>query len=332
MTEADYQQEDITPAIEQAGELVARISAELGRLIVGQTELSKRLLMAIFADGHVLLEGLPGLAKTSTIKALGEVLDLSFSRIQFTPDLLPADVTGTQVYSPKTTEFSVRKGAIFTNLLLADEINRAPAKVQSALLEAMQERQVTIASETFTLPRPFLVMATQNPIEQEGTYALPEAQVDRFLFKLKISYPSPADEQLIMTRIASGKQIPLNCVASAADLLRIRDLAPRVHLADKVRRYIVDLVFATRRPQDYRLKELRNHIAFGASPRASINLEKTARINAMLCGRSYVTPQDVKDVAHDILRHRILLTYEAEAEDKSSDDVIQQLLATIEVP
>lgn len=331
MTEEGYQQ-DITPAVEQACDLVAKINAEMGRLIVGQTELSKRLLMAIFADGHVLLEGLPGLAKTSTIKALGEVLDLAFSRIQFTPDLLPADVTGTQVYSPKTTEFSVKKGAIFTNLLLADEINRAPAKVQSALLEAMQERQVTIASETFTLPTPFLVMATQNPIEQEGTYALPEAQVDRFLFKLKISYTSPQDEQLIMERIASGKQITLNRIASTADLLRIRDLAPQVHLADKVRRYIVDLVFASRQPQEYRLKQLSNYIAFGASPRASINLEKTARINAMLCGRSYVTPQDVKDVTHDVLRHRILLTYEAEAEDKTSDDIIRQLLATIEVP
>lgn len=332
MAEEAYQQRDITAEVEQAGELVAKIAAELGRLIVGQTELGQRLLMAIFADGHVLLEGLPGLAKTSTIKALGEVLDLSFNRIQFTPDLLPADVTGTQVYSPKTTEFSIKKGAIFTNLLLADEINRAPAKVQSALLEAMQERQVTIAGETFTLPRPFLVMATQNPIEQEGTYALPEAQVDRFLFKLKISYTSPSDEQLIMARIASGKSITLDRIASSAELLRIRDLAPQVHLADKVRRYIVDLVFATRRPQDYRLKELHNYIAFGASPRASINLEKTARINAMLCGRSYVTPQDVKDVAHDVLRHRILLTYEAEAEAKTSDDVIQQLLATIEVP
>lgn len=332
MAEETYQQRDITAEVEQAGELVTKIAAELGRLIVGQTELGQRLLMAIFADGHVLLEGLPGLAKTSTIKALGEVLDLSFNRIQFTPDLLPADVTGTQVYSPKTTEFSIKKGAIFTNLLLADEINRAPAKVQSALLEAMQERQVTIAGETFTLPRPFLVMATQNPIEQEGTYALPEAQVDRFLFKLKISYTSPTDEQLIMARIASGKSITLDRIASGADLLRIRELAPQVHLADKVRRYIVDLVFATRRPQDYRLQELHNYIAFGASPRASINLEKTARINAMLCGRSYVTPQDVKDVAHDVLRHRILLTYEAEAEAKTSDDVIQQLLATIEVP
>ena len=332
MSEEGYQQRDITAEVEQAGELVAKITAELGRLIVGQTELSRRLLMAIFADGHVLLEGLPGLAKTSTVKALGEVLDLSFSRIQFTPDLLPADVTGTQVYSPKTTEFSIKKGAIFTNLLLADEINRAPAKVQSALLEAMQERQVTIANETFTLPMPFLVMATQNPIEQEGTYALPEAQVDRFLFKLKISYTSPDDEQLIMARIASGKQITLARTASAAELLRVRDLAPQVHLADKVRRYIVDLVFASRRPQDYRRKDLRNYIAFGASPRASINLEKTARINAMLGGRSYVTPQDVKDVAHDVLRHRILLTYEAEAEDKSSDDIIEQLLATIEVP
>ena len=332
MAEEAYQQRDITAEVEQAGELVTKIAAELGRLIVGQAGLGQRLLMAIFADGHVLLEGLPGLAKTSTIKALGEVLDLSFNRIQFTPDLLPADVTGTQVYSPKTTEFSIKKGAIFTNLLLADEINRAPAKVQSALLEAMQERQVTIAGETFTLPRPFLVMATQNPIEQEGTYALPEAQVDRFLFKLKISYTSPSDEQLIMARIASGKSITLDRIASSAELLRIRELAPQVHLADKVRRYIVDLVFATRRPQDYRLKELHNYIAFGASPRASINLEKTARINAMLCGRSYVTPQDVKDVAHDVLRHRILLTYEAEAEAKTSDDVIQQLLATIEVP
>lgn len=323
---------DISAAVAQAGETVTKIATELGRAIVGQTELCQRLLMAIFADGHVLLEGLPGLAKTSTIKALGEVLDLAFTRIQFTPDLLPADVTGTQVYSPKTTEFSIRKGAIFTNLLLADEINRAPAKVQSALLEAMQERQVTIANATFPLPTPFLVMATQNPIEQEGTYALPEAQVDRFLFKLKITYTSVEEEQQIMERVASGRQIQLERIATAEELLRIRELAYQVHLASKVRRYIVDLVFASRQPQEYRLKELRNYIAFGASPRASISLEKTARINAMFCGRSYVTPQDVKDVALDVLRHRILLTYEAEAEDKTSDDIIERLLASVDVP
>ena len=318
--------------IARTSEVVERIVSQLQRLIVGQTDLIKRLLMAIFAEGHVLLEGLPGLAKTSTIKALSEVLDLCFSRIQFTPDLLPADVTGTQIYSPKTGEFSIRKGPIFANLLLADEINRAPAKVQSALLEAMQERQVTIAAETLPLPEPFLVMATQNPIEQEGTYALPEAQVDRFLFKLKISYTTVAEEQLIVERVATNKKITLEKIATPDELFEIRDSSQQVHLADKVRRYIVDLVFASRQPEKFRLKELRNYIAFGASPRASINLEKTAKINALFNGRTYVTPQDVKDVALDILRHRILLTYEAEAEEKTSEQIILKLLENVDVP
>ena len=318
--------------VAQASETVERIVNELARVVVGQTELIRRLLMAIFADGHVLIEGLPGLAKTTTIKSLGQVVDLNFKRVQFTPDLLPADVTGTQIYSPKSGEFSVRKGPVFTNLLLADEINRAPAKVQSALLEAMQERQVTIASETFTLDDPFLVMATQNPIEQEGTYALPEAQVDRFLLKLKISYTSADDEQLIMERVASGERIELTKVASAEELLAIRQLSYQMHVASKVRRYIVDLVSASRQPSSFKLKELQPYIAFGASPRASINLEKTAKINALFDGRTYITPQDVKDVAYDVLRHRILLSYEAEAEGKDADAIIKQLLDTVDVP
>lgn len=323
---------ELEKAVAQASETVERIVNELARVVVGQTELIRRLLMAIFADGHVLIEGLPGLAKTTTIKSLGEVVDLDFKRVQFTPDLLPADVTGTQVYSPKSGDFSIRKGPVFTNLLLADEINRAPAKVQSALLEAMQERQVTIASETFALADPFLVMATQNPIEQEGTYALPEAQVDRFLLKLKITYTSADDEQLIMERVASGQRPELTKVASAEQLLAIRQLSYQMHVVNKVRRYIVDLVSASRQPSSFKLKELQPYIAFGASPRASINLEKTAKIKALFDGRTYITPQDVKDVAHDVLRHRILLTYEAEAEGKDADAIIKQLLETIDVP
>ena len=319
-------------AVAQASETVERIVNELAQVVVGQTELIRRLLMAIFADGHVLIEGLPGLAKTTTIKSLGQVVDLTFKRVQFTPDLLPADVTGTQVYSPKSGEFTVRKGPVFTNLLLADEINRAPAKVQSALLEAMQERQVTIASETFALDDPFLVMATQNPIEQEGTYALPEAQVDRFLLKLKITYTSADDEQLIMERVASGQRFELNKVATADELLAIRKLSYQMHVVNKVRRYIVDLVSASRQPSAFKLKELQPYIAFGASPRASINLEKTAKINALFDGRTYITPQDVKDVAYDVLRHRILLSYEAEAEGKDADAIIKQLLDTVDVP
>ncbi|MDE3269015.1 MAG: MoxR family ATPase [Pseudomonadota bacterium] len=328
----DAAAKELTADVDKASAMIAKITSSLKTVIIGQDKLIERLIMAILADGHVLLEGLPGLAKTTTIKALGEVLDLQFKRVQFTPDLLPADITGTQVYSPKTSEFSVKKGAIFTNLLLADEINRAPAKVQSALLEAMQERQVTIGIESFALPAPFLTMATQNPIEQEGTYPLPEAQVDRFLFKIKITYTTVEDEQRIM-KMAAAKQVPtLAKVASIADLLRMRDLAHQVHVADSIRKYIVELVFATRQPEQYKCQDLRSYIAFGASPRASINLEKTVKINAMLDGRTYVTPQDVKDIAPDILRHRIIPTYEAEAEGRSNDQIIDQILASVDVP
>lgn len=325
-------QPDLTAAVADASSLIKKITTSLQSVIIGQDMLIERLLMAILADGHVLLEGLPGLAKTTTIKALGEVLDLQFKRVQFTPDLLPADITGTQIYSPKTSEFSVKKGAIFTNLLLADEINRAPAKVQSALLEAMQERQVTIGTESFALPSPFLTMATQNPIEQEGTYPLPEAQVDRFLFKIKITYTSAEDEQRIMKSATAKHTHTLDKAAAIADLAQMRDLAYQVHVADSIRKYIVELVFATRQPEQYKCKDLRPYIAFGASPRASINLEKTVKINAMLDGRTYVTPQDVKDIAPDILRHRIIPTYEAEAEGKTNEQIISQILESVDVP
>lgn len=305
---------------------------EVAKRIVGQPLVGKRLLMAIISHGHVLLEGLPGLAKTTAIKALADATSLSFKRIQFTPDLLPADVVGTQIYDPQKTEFKVKKGPIFANLVLADEINRAPAKVQSALLEAMQERQVTIGEQTWQLEEPFLVMATQNPIEQEGTYPLPEAQVDRFLFKIKITYGSPEDEIEIIKRYATEDSSPLNRVVSAGDLIKMRSLAQKIYVSDKVRKYIVDLVFASREPHKRGLSDLKNLIEYGASPRASICLDQAARINAMLDGRTFVTPQDVKDVGLDILRHRIKPTFEAEAENVSGDDIITRIFERVDVP
>ena len=317
--------------IESAVEVVARLSEEIGKRIVGQKHLVERLVMSMVAEGHILLEGLPGLAKTTSIKAIADAADLKFSRIQFTPDLLPADVMGTQIYNPKTSEFTVKKGPVFSNLVLADEINRAPAKVQSALLEAMQERQVTIGDQTFKLDRPFLVMATQNPIEQEGTYPLPEAQVDRFLFKVKIDYPTPEEESEIISRLQSEPAV-LKKVASPADIKSIATLASKVHVADKVRRYIVQIVNATRNPGKAGITQLANLIMVGGSPRASISLDAAARVNALFNGRAFVTPQDVKDVAYDVLRHRILPSYEAEAEGMNSDSMITTILERVDVP
>jgi MoxR-like ATPase len=290
--------------------------------------------MALISQGHVLIEGLPGLAKTTSIKTLAEATSLSFKRIQFTPDLLPADVVGTQIYDPRTAEFLVKKGPIFANLILADEINRAPAKVQSALLEAMEEEQVTIGDKTWILDKPFLVMATQNPVEQEGTYPLPEAQIDRFLFKLKISYGTPDDEEEIIRRAQLQKRenITIHQVASKESLRSMRALLDEIYVSDKIRKYCVQIVFATRDPKKFRMSDLAPLIEYGASPRASLALDKVARVNAMMEGRHFVTPQDVKDVGIDILRHRIKLTYEAEAEAISTEDVIQKIFDRVDVP
>jgi MoxR-like ATPase len=323
----------VTSDIKQYASRVETVLAGFSSRIVGQSHVGQRLLMALIADGHVLLEGLPGLAKTTAIKTMSELTGLKFSRIQFTPDLLPADVTGTQVYDPKQGTFHVRKGPLFSNLVLADEINRAPAKVQSALLEAMQERQITIGGETFTLEQPFLVMATQNPVEQEGTYPLPEAQVDRFMFKVKVGYGTERDEIEMLRRASSGGLTdPLKPVLSRSDIIEGRQFAAKVRVSDKIHQYIVSLVFATRDPARFRISDVVPWIETGASPRASLFLEKAARVNAMLMGRDYVTPQDVKDVAVDILRHRVTLSYAAEAEQISSDRVVQKILDRVEVP
>ncbi|MDE3275912.1 MAG: MoxR family ATPase [Verrucomicrobiota bacterium] len=306
-------------------ELVAKIREEVSKVIVGQEKLVDRLVLALITDGHILLEGVPGLAKTLSVNTLAKVLGLDFRRISFTPDLLPADVVGTLVYSPKTGEFTPKKGPVFTNLLLADEINRAPAKVQSALLESMQERQVTIGDETYKLPQPFLVLATQNPIEQEGTYPLPEAQVDRFMFKCLVETPSKADERRIMERFAQGAKPPeANKVATPEDIATLRATLREVYCDEKVGDYILDIVFKTR--------EASEMIQIGASPRATLALNKAARANALVHGRAYATPQDVKEIAHDVLRHRILLTYEAEAEGITSDKIIDKILSEVPVP
>ena len=317
---------EATNRIAAQGELVARIRDEVAKVIVGQERLVDRLILAMATGGHILLEGVPGLAKTLSVNTLAKTTGLDFSRISFTPDLLPADVVGTLVYSPKTGEFAPKKGPVFTNLLLADEINRAPAKVQSALLEAMQERQVTIGDETYRLPQPFLVLATQNPIEQEGTYPLPEAQVDRFMFKCLVETPSKADERRIMQRFAESAAAPeAKAVCSPGDVEALRATLKEVYCDEKVGDYILDIVFRTRETQ-------RELIQNGASPRATLALNLAARGNALLRGRAYATPQDVKEVVHDVLRHRILLTYEAEAEGVTSDKVIDGILAEVPVP
>ena len=323
-----------TNKIAAQSELVKKIREEVGKVIVGQEKLIDRLILALVTDGHILLEGVPGLAKTLSVNTLAKALGLDFKRISFTPDLLPADVVGTLVYSPKTGEFAPKKGPVFTNLLLADEINRAPAKVQSALLESMQERQVTIGDETYRLPQPFLVLATQNPIEQEGTYPLPEAQVDRFMFKCLVETPTKADERRIMERFAQGAKAPeAETVTTPEAIASLRDTLKEVYCDEKVGDYILDIVFATREPGNVKgLESLQEQIQVGASPRATLALNKAARANALVNGRAYATPQDVKSVVYDVLRHRILLTYEAEAENITSDKIIDKILSVIPVP
>ena len=316
---------EATNKIAAQGELVKKIREEVGKVIVGQEKLIDRLILALTTGGHILLEGVPGLAKTLSVNTLAKVLGLEFKRISFTPDLLPADVVGTLVYSPKTGEFTPKKGPVFTNLLLADEINRAPAKVQSALLESMQEKQVTIGDETYRLPSPFLVLATQNPIEQEGTYPLPEAQVDRFMFKCLVETPDKADERRIMERFAQSAATPeAKTVCTLEDIVALRETLKQVYCDEKVGDYILDIVFKTREKNDY--------IQNGASPRATLALNLAARGNALLHGRAYATPQDVKEVVYDVLRHRILLTYEAEAENVTSDKIVEKILNEVPVP
>jgi len=318
--------------VQQEGAVLYRLREEIGRVIVGQRYLIDRLLIGMLANGHVLLEGVPGLAKTLSVKTLAQTLDASFQRLQFTPDLLPADLIGTLIYSPKDATFSVKKGPIFANIVLADEINRAPAKVQSALLEAMQERQVTIGDETHPLPDPFLVLATQNPIEQEGTYPLPEAQVDRFMLKLHVTYPSKAEERQILDRMAATRStLAAATITHTAEILRLRALVDDIYVDDKIKDYIIDLVFATRDPDAYKL-DLRRLIHYGASPRATLYLTLAAKAHAVLQGRAYVTPQDVKSIGPDVLRHRIIVTYEAEAEDVTPDAVIKAVFDGVPVP
>ncbi len=319
--------------IESSSAFIEDIYNELDKVIVGQRYMIDRLLIGLLADGHVLLEGVPGLAKTLTVSSLADAINTDFQRIQFTPDLLPADLIGTLIYNQKKMEFTVKKGPIFSNIVLADEINRSPAKVQSALLEAMQERQVTIGEETFMLDKPFLVLATQNPVEQEGTYSLPEAQVDRFMLKLKIGYPSKSEELKIMRLMAkTGEKIKLKPVVTSKNILEAREVINEIYTDEKVEKYIVDLIFSTRNPEDYNLNELKGLISFGASPRASINLNLAARAHAFMQHRAYVTPEDVRFIAMDVLRHRIIPTFEAEAEDITPEDMISKILSTVPVP
>ena len=309
-----------------------RVRSEVRKVLVGQDLMLSRLLIAMITGGHVLLEGLPGLAKTTAIKGLANALRCKFNRIQFTPDLLPADLIGTMIYNPREGSFGTRKGPIFANLILADEINRAPSKVQSALLEAMQEHQVTIGDETYPLEEPFMVLATQNPIEQEGTYPLPEAQVDRFMLKIIVDYPSKSDERKVVDSVLDDIRREVQPVLEPQQLIEIKQTVSTLYMDDKVKDYVLDVVTATRRPEEFRLKELKPLIEYGASPRASINLCLAARANAFLAGRGYVTPQDVKDIALDVLRHRVILTYEAEAEQMTSDDVVRKVLESVPVP
>jgi MoxR-like ATPase len=322
----------ISDKVQEQADLVERVIAEMDRVIVGQRYMVERLLIGLFCGGHILLEGVPGLAKTLTVSTLARIMQASFKRIQFTPDLLPADLTGTLIYNQQDGAFVPKMGPVFANLVLADEINRAPAKVQSALLECMQERQVTIGDETYQLEDPFLVMATQNPIEQEGTYPLPEAQIDRFMLKVKVGYPSREDERAILERMADGGEIEVQKVLSPADALRLREVVRLVYVDDKIKDYIVELVHATRFPADVGLDDMAALIEHGASPRATIFLLRAARAHAFLRQRAYVTPEDIKAVGADVLRHRIVASYEAEAEEIDSEQIVQQLFDHVEVP
>ena len=323
---------ELNERIERQSAFVTNLTTGMDQVIVGQKHLVESLLIGLLSDGHVLLEGVPGLAKTLAIKTLASLIDAQYSRIQFTPDLLPADVIGTMVYSQKDETFQVKKGPVFANFVLADEINRAPAKVQSALLEAMQERQVTIGNETFGLPKPFLVLATQNPIEQEGTYPLPEAQVDRFMLKVVIDYPKLEEEKLIIRQNINGDKFEVKPILKADEIIEARKVVRQVYLDEKIEKYIVDIAFATRYPEKYDLIELKDMIGFGGSPRASINLALAARSYAFIKRRGYVIPEDVRAVAHDVLRHRIGLTYEAEASNMTSDEIVSKILNKVEVP
>lgn len=323
---------ELNERIEKQSSFVTNLVTGMNQVIVGQKHLIESLLIGLLSDGHVLLEGVPGLAKTKAIKTMSQLVDAKFSRIQFTPDLLPADVIGTMIYSQKDEKFMVEQGPIFANFVLADEINRAPAKVQSALLEAMQERQVTIGKTTFNLPKPFLVLATQNPIEQEGTYPLPEAQVDRFMLKVVIDYPKLEEEKLIIRQQISGSGDNVNPVVSTEDITKAREVVRQVYIDEKIEQYIADIVFATRYPEKYGLKEIKDYIEFGASPRASINLALASRANAFIKHRGYVIPEDVRAVAFDVLRHRIGLTYEAEANNVTSEELISKIINKVEVP
>ncbi|PIF46839.1 MoxR-like ATPase [Chryseobacterium sp. 52] len=330
-----YQAEDIrqlTEKVKEKNYLFSLLRQEINKVIIGQEYMIDRLLVGLLGNGHVLLEGVPGLAKTLAIKTLAEAVHGQFSRIQFTPDLLPADVVGTMIFNIKDNDFSIKKGPVFANFVLADEINRAPAKVQSALLEVMQEKQVTIGDETMKLPKPFLVLATQNPIDQEGTYLLPEAQSDRFMLKCKIDYPSFEDERTVMRMVSTSHQPVIKPVISLQDIVDAKELINQIYLDEKIEKYILDMVFATRYPENYGLAELKNYIGFGASPRASINLAIASRTYAFLKGRAFVIPEDVKALAQDVLRHRIGLTFEAEAEEISAEEIVNRILAKIQAP
>jgi MoxR-like ATPase len=323
---------ELNEAVEREALFVQELLAEVNKVIVGQEKLIERLLIGLLADGHILLEGVPGLAKTLAVSTLAQTIQASFQRIQFTPDLLPADLIGTEIYNPRTNEFTPHLGPVFANFILADEINRAPAKVQSALLESMQERQVTISNETYALEDPFLVLATQNPIEQEGTYPLPEAQVDRFMLKVIVDYPSRAEERVIMDRMTGATLPQVNPVISPANLLQARQRVRQIYVDEKIKEYILDLIFATRYPTQSGLTELEPLISYGASPRATIFLVLAARSHAFLKGRGFVTPEDIKQVSADILRHRVIVSYEAEAEEINSADIVQRILDHVEVP
>lgn len=313
-------------------QVIDDIKKEVKKIVVGQDRMIDGLLLGLLCDGHILLEGVPGLAKTTTVNALSKTLGLEFKRVQFTPDLLPSDIIGTEIYDPAKNEFKIKKGPVFTNLLLADEINRAPAKVQSALLEVMQERQVTVSDETFAIDRPFLVLATQNPVEQEGAYNLPEAQLDRFMMKIVVGYNTKEEELLIARRVANNDFEKIETVATKEDLEILKNEAKEVHIDPEVESYIIDLVFATREPQDYGLEKIKNYITFGASPRASIDMFKASKALAYMRGKEYVTPLEIAYVAKDVLRHRIILSYEAEAEDISSDYIIEKVIETVPIP
>lgn len=323
----------LSEKIERHSLFIDDVYDELGKVIVGQKYMIERLMIGLLSDGHVLLEGVPGLAKTLTVSSLSQAINTKFQRIQFTPDLLPADLIGTLIYNQKEADFTVKKGPIFSNIILADEINRSPAKVQSALLEAMQEKQVTIGDTTFQLDKPFLVLATQNPVEQEGTYPLPEAQVDRFMLKLKVGYPSESEELEIMRRMAkTGDKPTLKPIIDSDTILKAREVVNEIYTDEKVEKYIIDLIFATRNPENYNLEELKDLISFGGSPRASINLNLAARAHAFMEHRAYVTPEDVRFIAMDVLRHRIIPTFEAEAENITPEDIISKILSTVPVP